>query len=100
MVPFVTREEYNFEGQGLSSATYEGWGQNSDDNGLANNFFYQAYKLTRNERVNSRGLEIYNTWDKIKNSKASGTNTCTLRTYLEIVRVAQLQDGKMETFFA
>jgi hypothetical protein len=100
MVPFVNREEYNFEGQGLASGTYEGWQQKSEDNGLANNFFYQAYKLNRNERINSRGIELYNTWDKIKNSKATGTNTATLRTYLEIVRVAQLVDGKMETFFA
>jgi hypothetical protein len=100
MVPFISREEYNFEGDGLASATYEGWQQKSDDNGLANNFFYQAYKLNRNERVNSRGIELYNTWDKIKNSKAVGTNSCTLRTFLEIVRVAQLVDGKIETFFA
>ena len=100
MVPFIQREEYNFEGQSLASGTYEGWGQNSEDNGLANNFFYQCYKLNRNERVNSRGIEIYNTWDKIKNSKATGANTTTLRTYLEIVRVAQLQDGAIETFFA
>ena len=100
MVPFVNREEYNFQGQSLASGTYEGWQQKSEDNGLANNFFYQAYKLNRNERVNSRGIELYNTWDKIKNSKDTGTNSCTLRTYLELIKVVQLKDGQFDIFFA
>ena len=67
---------------------------------LAGRFFYQAYKLNRNERVNSRGIELYNTWDKLKNSKSAGSNSATLRTYVELIRVAQLQDGAMDVFFA
>ena len=100
MVPFVTREEYNYEGESLPTDTYEGHAQSSEDSGLASKFFYQAYKLNRNERINSRGIELYNTWDKIRNSKSSGTNTATLRTYLELIRVAQLKDGVIDTFFA
>lgn len=100
MVPFVYREEYNFEGQGLASGLYEGHSQKNEVSGLAGQFFYQCYKLNRNERVNSRGIELYNTWDKLKNSKDAGANTMTLRSYVELIRVAQLVDGKMEVFFA
>ncbi len=100
MVPFIAREEYNFEGQGLTGATLSGYEQKDEVSGLAGRFFYQGYKLNRNERINSRGIELYNTWDKLKNSKSAGSNTATLRTYLELIRVVQLQDGKMEVFFA
>jgi hypothetical protein len=100
MVPFINREEYNFEGQGITGGTFEGYGQKDDHHGIAGRFFYQAYKLSRNERINSRGIELYNTWDPLPNSKAGSDNSATLRTYLEIIRVAQLQDGKMEVFFA
>ena len=100
MVPFINREEYNFEGQGLSSGTFEGYSMEAGNSGLAGRFFYQCYKLNRNERINSRGIELYQTWDPLPNSKGAEANTATLRTYLEIVRVAQLQDGKLDCFFA
>jgi hypothetical protein len=100
MVPFINREEYNNEGQGLADATFMGYTHKNQHHGFAGQFFYQTYKLNRNERVNSRGIEIYNTYDKLKNSKGAGTNSATLRSYLEIIRVAQLNDGVMDTFFA
>ncbi len=99
MVPFIAREEYNFEGQGLTAGFYEGHPQKNQHQGLANNFFYQAYKLNRNERINSRGLELYNTYDKFANRNASA-NTMTQRTYLELIRVASLRDGIMDVYFA
>ena len=100
MVPFIHREEYNNEGQGLASATFNGYQQKDPDHGLAGKMFYQVHKLNRNGRINSRGIEIYNTYDKLKNSKAAGANSATLRTYLELIRVASLKDGVMDTFFA
>ena len=99
MVPFIAREEYNFEGQGITPTVYEGHAQNAQHEGLANNFFYQAYRLNRNERINSRGLELYNTYDMFANRLASA-NTMTQRTYLELIRVAQLNDGVMDVYFA
>ena len=100
MVPFITREEWNFEGQGLASGQFEGYSMKGENSGLAGRFFYQCYKLNRNERINSRGIELYQEFDPLPNSKGAVANTATLRTYLEIVRVAQLQDGKMDCFFA
>ena len=72
-----------------------------DDNasGVVSQFFYQAYKLNRNERVNQRGVELYNTWNAFKNPTDSAT-TLTQRAYVELVKVATLKDGVMEVFFA
>ena len=99
MVPFVTRDEYSNQGGVLTGAAYEKHPQSNTHLGLQSQFFYQVYKLNRNERINSRGLEIYNTFDKIEN-KTGAAQSFTLRTYLELIRVATLKDGVMDVFFA
>ena len=114
MVPFVTRDAYSnygaqtttthFEGntQGTGNtdtAANDGAADQANASGVVSNFFYQAYKLNRNERVNQRGIELYNTWNALKNPVATPT-TLTQRAYVELVRVATLKDGVMETFFA
>ena len=116
MVPFVVREEYGYEGKQISPIDFEGLAQNGVDHqgnayGLPNKFFYQAYHLNRNERVNSRGLEYYFDYDKLQNystakdsdaANAVGAkgNSYTLRTYVELMKVATLKNGMIETFFA
>lgn len=101
MVPFVTREEYANQGTGMTLASYEGVSQSNDTSGLVGKFFYQAYKLNRNERINQRGIELYQRYDGLLNLKGDASaSTCTLRSYLELVRVATLKDGVMETFLA
>ena len=99
MVPFVTRDEYSNQGGVLTGDKYEGHIQSSAKAGLQSQFFYQVYKLNRNERINSRGLELYNTFDKIENQDGA-KQSFTLRTYLELIRVAQLNNGVMDVFFA
>tara|TARA_R110000823_G_scaffold64772_2_gene151999 strand:- start:927 stop:1382 length:456 start_codon:yes stop_codon:yes gene_type:complete len=99
MVPFVTRDEYSNQGGTMTPALYEGHIQSDTHTGLSAQFGYQVYKLNRNERINSRGIELYNIFDKIENKKAT-TQSFTLRTYLELIRVATLKDGVMETMFA
>ena len=99
MVPFVTRDEYSNQGGTMTPALYEGHAQSDSHSGLTGQFFYQVYKLNRNERINSRGIELYNIFDKIENKKAA-EQSFTLRTYLELIRVATLKDGVMETAFA
>ena len=101
MVPFVTREEYGNQGTGMTGVDYEGVPQDDDTSGLVGKFFYQAHKLNRNERVNQRGIELYQRYDGLLNLKGDASaSTCTLRSYLELVRVATLKDGVMETFLA
>ena len=106
MVPFVQRDGYSNEGgqtttvalenrvQGTSDATTD-----ANDVGIVSKFFYQAFKLNRNERVNQRGIELYNTWNKLGNE--AGTDTIhNHRAYVELVKVATLKDGKMECYYA
>jgi hypothetical protein len=115
MVPFVSRDSYSNEGgatsttmvmfntQGTGNASTAAATHGADDadnaSGIVSKYYYQAYKLNRNERINSRGIELYNTWNVLKNP---GTDpvTFTQRVYVELVRVATLKGGKMDVFFA
>ena len=114
MVPFVTRDAYsnygaqttttklegNTQGTGTADTeTHDGALEDDNASGVVSQFFYQAYKLNRNERVNQRGVELYNTWNAFKNPTDSAT-TLTQRAYVELVKVATLKDGVMEVFFA
>lgn len=86
MVPFVTRYEYCGEGTELSMATETLEGCDLQDK-LKGAFCWQGHRLNRNERVNSRGIEYQSTYNLNPGAR-------TQRVYLEMVRMATLQDGK------
>jgi hypothetical protein len=94
-VPFVTREEYSGEGNTLTSATFEAHAQNGSS-GLEGNFFFQAYKLPAG-RVNARGLELTT---KFSDLEVPDDTTYTQRTYIEIKRIAVLENGFLTSGFA
>tara|TARA_R110001599_G_scaffold48008_1_gene138658 strand:- start:860 stop:2368 length:1509 start_codon:yes stop_codon:yes gene_type:complete len=96
MVPFVTRDEYSDAGGLITNTTFEGGAQAED---LANKFFIQAYHLNRAERINSRGIEYYFQYSKLANLSGGSTDSYTMRTYVELMKMATLRDGVMETFF-
>ena len=48
-----------------------------------------------NERINSRGIELYATWDTLENVGAH-----TLNAWLEVVRYAVLEDGQFTVTWA
>ena len=96
MVPFVTREEFCAEGTALTGDTFEGFFQNSgdaaDETGILGRFNWLSYRLNRNERVNSRGIEYF--------YKYEGLNTSgpyTQRSWLELAKLTTLRDGFVET---
>jgi len=60
---------------------------------LQSRFGWQAHRLNRNERVNSRGIEYHTTY-------TSNSGARTQRVYLEIVRMATLSDGKFSVIDA
>lgn len=95
-LPFVTREEYAAEGNILTANTFEGNAQNAST-GVLGNFFFQAYKLPSG-RVNARGLELTTQCDALP--ALAGTNKYTQRTYIEIARVAVLENGFLTAGFA
>lgn len=96
-VPHISRDLYRGEGQLTTTQTvlpgstdFEGY---SSEDGLESNFFYTAYRLNSGERVNSRGIELY---DKRLTMADAGT----MRAWLQIVKVATLRDGIFTSVFA
>ena len=93
-VPYISRDLYRGEGQ-LANATpgsveFEGYGSLDD---LRQKFFYTAYRLNKGERVNSRGIELYDT-------RTTMGGSSTLRCWLQVMKVASLKDGMFSMAFA
>lgn len=95
-VPYISRDLYRGEGQltknrpTLPETTdFEGYSSLA----LRQRFFYTAYRLNRAERVNSRGIELYDT-------RTTMAGSSTLRAWLQVVRVATLRDGMFEMAYA
>jgi len=94
-VPMVSRDEYqNQNVDGLTTATLEGHPQNSHEQGVRGNMNWVALRLNKGERVNNKGLELF-----YKNPSLAA-HTYTLRVYLELLKVATIEDGKMNCYFA
>tara|TARA_R110000764_G_scaffold121830_3_gene209459 strand:- start:1389 stop:2942 length:1554 start_codon:yes stop_codon:yes gene_type:complete len=94
MVPFVTREEYSNEGESLTTRKFLGRVQNTE---LDGRFFHLSQRLTSQERINSRGIELYFRYDGLPT--APGTDY-TQRVFLEVMRTATIQNGYTECYFA
>jgi hypothetical protein len=94
MVPFINREEYCREGVSLNPRTFNGTAGNSSTLGQAGKYFWCSQRLTAQQRINSRGIELYFKFDGI------GAGTYTQRVFLEVMRTATLQNGYTECYFA
>jgi len=94
-VPQVSRQMYNKQGGSLSDAyKYMNYAPSSSTEGLNGRFHYIAYRLNRNERVNSRGVQLELTYTNMD------AGSYTHRTWLELVKTASLSNGKFATEFA
>lgn len=105
-IPHVSRDIYSGQGQLAKERVFGGFEMyaigaaygggtsalNSDIRSRAN---WHCYLLNRNERVNSRGIEIY---DRRLTMPTPGSST--LRCWLQVVRMAQLNDGMIEVVYA
>ena len=89
--PNVSRDMYSGGGDGLTTEFYNGVSQTNHLKGL---FYYQAHRLNRNERINSRGIEYEQQYSLID------ANTYTCRLWLEIVKQATLTNGILDINFA
>jgi hypothetical protein len=93
-VPHVCRQEYNKQGGALTSTyTYMGYDLGSSTVGLNGKYHYICYRLNRNERVNSRGIQLELRYTGI------GVGTYTHRTWLELVKEAKLENGKFSCYY-
>lgn len=100
MVPFVTREEFAAEGVALTNDEFNGYVQNkgdaADEKGVLGRFNWLSYRLNRNERVNSRGIEYYYRYQGL-NAAGGGGGEYTQRSWLELAKVTTLTDGFVRT---
>jgi len=103
-VPHVSRDIYAGQGQLAQEVAFGAFERypmgaaygggtsplNCDIRSRAN---WHCYRLNRNERVNSRGIEVYD-----RRETMSGAST--FRAWIQVVRMAQLVDGKMVVTYA
>jgi len=96
-VPYISRDLYRGEGRLATNGTnmpgaidFEDFPADSD---LRQKFFYTAYRLNKGERVNSRGIELFDT-------RTDMSDSATLRCWLQVMKVAQLKDGMFSMAFA
>ena len=100
--PFVTRDMYACQGNSTVERKYNGVLQNAVKTGtggkfnfgIVGSFFWQAFKLNRNERINQKGIELYQKYVDIEDTAH------TLRIWLEVMKVATLVDGKLRSAYA
>ncbi len=93
-IPYVTREEYSRQGAGTITPTeFQGYSQSSAS-GIKGHFFWNVYKLNKNERVNSRGIEVETSYGAVSNA------THTYRAWVELVKTAKLENGLLTCYFA
>lgn len=94
-VPMVTRDEYQTSGvSALTTETMEGHAQNSGAAGIGGLFRWTAIKPNKGQRVNNKGMDL--------TYKASGlpADTYTLRVYLEMLKIAKIENGMFSCYFA
>ena len=99
--PFVTREEYAGEGVALTNDKFMGYIQSegrtagADGRGVFGRFGWLSNRLNRNERVNSRGIELFFKYDTLDNG-----GSFTQRSWIEMVKITQLNNGYVFTALA
>jgi len=103
-IPMISRDEYYNAGKlapsnaaaktGLTAAKFEGHIQKLVSSGLGGNFRWTAFRLNRAERVNNKGIDLV-----YKNTLPAAGNY-TLRVWLELLKVATIEGGKMDCYFA
>jgi hypothetical protein len=95
MVPMVVRDEYQTTGVSvLTGETFEGHAQNSGTAGLGGIMRWTSIRPNKGQRVNNKGMDLV--------YKATGlpAETYTLRVYLELAKIAVIENGRFSCYFA
>lgn len=94
-IPYVTRDEYGNQSDGLATAAVALFEKYTPSGELGSNFFYNAVNLNKGERVNSVGVQLVAKWE----DAPAFTGTGTLRAWIGVLKTVQIKDGVTETFF-
>ena len=105
LTPYTTREVYSAEGESLSGGSlqvastvksFTGPPGAHIDTDLSGTAFFVGWRLGDNQRINSRGIELYMTWS---NSVASASGYLQ-RVWLETIKQLTLENGRVSIQFA
>mgnify|MGYP003133462353 CR=1 FL=1 len=106
LTPYTTREVYSAEGESLSggslqvASTVKSFtgppGSSTFTTDLSGSAFYVGWRLGDNQRINSRGIELYMTWSL---SVASALGFLQ-RVWLETIKQLTLENGRVSIQFA
>jgi hypothetical protein len=111
-VPNISREVYAGEGQVMAPSYWSNLAQAGDESILDvcgyGSQFWNAFRLNRGERINSRGIELYFQMNPMVGDSrplggavdAANKMVLTQRCWLETMRVAELKDGYLECYYA
>ena len=93
--PFISKDEWSRQ-EGL--VTHQLVSNKQLMASFNSKFCWTCDRLNRNERINSRGIELYATWDTL--ASAAAPATFTFNGWLELVRYAVLEDGQFTVTWA
>ena len=91
--PMVSRQMYTGTGASLSARKFESRTMNNSTAGLNGTLFSQSLKLNKNPRINQKGIELYQTYTNLE------ATDHTVRCWAEVMKVAQLVDGKLRSTY-
>lgn len=94
-VPMVVRDEYQSSAVPvLTTETFEGHEQSGGIVGLGGNMRWTAIQPNKGQRVNNKGMDL------IYKAEGLPAQTYTLRVYLELVKIATIEGGQFNCYFA
>jgi len=97
-VPMLSHDEIllrNTAASSLTNETLEGHTQAASDEGLGALFRWNAIRPNKGERINNKGMDLIY---KIPSVLTDGTYT--LRVYTELLKVATIENGRFNCYFA
>lgn len=95
--PFISKDEYSGEFDLITAELVQG---RSLKPAADTKFTFVEDRLNRNERINSRGIEVYETWGQLPVNTDDSDLNYTWRVWLEIVKMASLSNGVLTPVFA
>lgn len=95
-VPMITHDEYVKRDvvSSITAETMEGHDQSSNGVGISELFRWTAVRPNKGERVNNKGMDL------IYKTTGLEDDTYTLRVYLELLKVATIENGRFNCYFA
>jgi hypothetical protein len=96
-VPMLTHDEIvkRSATTSITAETLEGLAQASNDTGIEELFRWNAIRPNKGERINNKGIDLHY---KIPTGLEDGTYT--LRVYVELLKIATIENGQFSCYFA